>query len=407
MTPPPVGPDPSEPDLLPAGYQVLADVAAAASLQEGEAGALRVLRALTAGPSATRAVARASGLPVPVVAAVQNELRARGLVTGSKPAELSEPGRQLARTLSLCAVPALTGGCPTCQGRGTGLPVDLEPVVAELAELMAAAPAVDLSLDQSFCTAASKVRRVLQMIASGGLPAPGLLAVGDDDLVSLAVVAVGRALGVRLVGELGVVDVSADLLTFIAAQLDRAGSAAPRAVLVEHDLRRPLPEQLQGRFTAAMTDPPYTVPGARLFLSRAVQGLRPGPGRDVYFHFGPKGPGEWLEVCRTFTDLGLAPSAMIRNFSAYEGSGVLGGVSQLTHLVTAAPPEPVGQYDGVLYTAQLRAAAREFSCTGCDQRYLVEPGTDLPSVTVLKARGCARCGNTRFRPGRLSPSAAR
>jgi N4-bis(aminopropyl)spermidine synthase len=387
-------------DGLADAHQVLAAVAQAVSLQEGEAGVLRVLRVLAGpGPSATRAVSRASGLPVPVVAAVQNELRSRGFLTRLKPAALSPEGVRLARALCVAA-----GSMPVevvgFDGRGT-VPAHLQPVVDELADLMTAAPAVDLSLDQSFCTPESKVRRVLMMIATGGLPTPGLLAVGDDDLVSLAVVAVGRVLGIRLVGELGVLDVSADLLDFLAEQLGRTGPDSPTPVLVRHDLREPLPEQLRGRFTVAMTDPPYTVPGARLFLARALEGLRPGPGRDLYFHFGPKGPADWLEICAGFGELGLATWSMTRNFSEYQGSGVLGGVSHAVHLVTAGSPDPLGQYRGLLYTAELRAAAREYTCMGCGERYLVGPGREPAGIAVLKQAGCDRCGGTRFRPGRL------
>ena len=397
---------------LAAGYAVLDEVARAVSLQEGEAGVLRVLRLLATGPSATRLVSRGSGLPVPVVAAVQNELRSRGYLTTGKPAVLSADGERLAALLGVAAVPEVPG-CP-CDGRGTCVPDALRPAVDELAALMERAPAVDLTLDQSFCTAESKVRRVLQMLRSGGLPTPALLAVGDDDLVGLAVVVVGRALGVRLTAELGVVDVSADLLGFVAEELDRyaagagAGAGVPAPVLVRHDLRDPLPEPLRGRFTTAMTDPPYTVPGAALFLSRALEGLRPGPGRDVYLHFGPKGPAEWLELGRATAGLGLATVEMVRNFSEYEGSGVLGGVSHLTHLVTAGeePAEVAGVtpgagYTGVLYTAELRSAVREFRCTGCGARYLVGPGREPATVGELKRAGCPACGNDRFRPGPL------
>jgi predicted methyltransferase len=47
---------------------------------------------------------------------------------------------------------------------------------------------------------------------------------------------------------------------------------------------------LSDGFDLVMTDPPYTPEGARLFLSRAVEGLRPGPGWSIAFSFGPK-PG--------------------------------------------------------------------------------------------------------------------
>ena len=56
----------------------------------------------------------------------------------------------------------------------------------------------------------------------------------------------------------------------------------------------PLPGGLAGGFDVACTDPPYTVAGAELFLSRAVSALAPEPGRHVFFSFGARRPDETL-----------------------------------------------------------------------------------------------------------------
>ena len=94
-----------------------------------------------------------------------------------------------------------------------------------------------------------------------------------------------------------------------------------------------------------MTDPPYTVEGARLFLSRAVEGLRPGPGRAIAFSFGPKNPDDALRVQEAVTELGLTVQAMHRNFNEYVGAGIIGGTSHLQYLTTTARTAPV--VDGV------------------------------------------------------------
>ena len=60
--------------------------------------------------------------------------------------------------------------------------------------------------------------------------------------------------------------------------------------LIEHDLREPLPAELSGGFDVVVTDPPYTVAGAELFLSRAVAALAPQPGRHMFFSFGARRP---------------------------------------------------------------------------------------------------------------------
>lgn len=383
--------------------EVLAAVAGAAGLQEGDAGVRAVLRALERlEPASTRAVARQVGLPVPVVAAVLGELRSRGVVGVERPSRLTERGRRMLGDTSggegggaALADP----GCAECGGSTVVVPAALAPVVARLAEMMDGAPAVDLALDQSFATAETKVRRVLLMLRYGLLPAEDMLLLGDDDLMAPALAAVGAALGRRLARRLAVVDVSAELLDYIADRLDELGTPAE---LADHDLREPLPERLRGGFDLAMTDPPYTVAGAELFLSRAVRALRPGPGRSVVFSFGPKGPDDTLAVQRATVGLGLTVQAMHRNFNEYLGAGVLGNVSHLQWLSSTAGSAAADErHDGPLYTADQRAADREYRCAHCGTRIPVGPGRRWSTIGALRDAGCPRCGEHTFQPGQL------
>jgi predicted methyltransferase len=328
---------------------LLASVATAVGLQEGEPGVRRVLSAIRRlEPAATRDVSRRTGIPVPLVAAVSNELRRRGLVTRERPSRLTERGLAL-----LGGDPVADLCCPGCGGHGLLVPAVLQPVAQRLAARHDRVPRADVTLDQSHCTVATKLRRVALLLSLDILPADSLLLLGDDDLMSLAIAEAGVALGRPLVRRLAVVDVSAELLDFIH---DGLPEQPTHVDLVRHDLREPLPRRLRGRFPAAMTDPPYTAAGARLFLSRAVEGLLPGPGRSIAFSFGPKGPDDTLAVQRAIAEVGLAVQATYRNFNEYEGSGVLGGVSHLSWLVTTAVTESTvpGHFPGPLYTAQVR-----------------------------------------------------
>ena len=72
---------------------VAAAVAAAVGLAEGPAGVRAVLREIARGAGSTRAVGRAAALPLPVVAAVQGELRSRGVLTTDRPSRLTAAGR--------------------------------------------------------------------------------------------------------------------------------------------------------------------------------------------------------------------------------------------------------------------------------------------------------------------------
>ena len=351
------------------------------------------------GQASTRAVSRQIGLPLPIVAAVNNELRTRGVLTRDRPSKLTVRGLDL---LGAELAPAPVGARPAAVASGPdqdGLPAELAALIEPLTALVAEMPGADPTLDQSHCTPDTKLRRVRLMLRYGLLPARALLVVGDDDLMALTVAMVGAALGTPLVERLAVVDVSTELLDFIDDRLD------VRASLVQQDLRDPLLDGLRGGFDVAMTDPPYTTEGARLFLSRAVEGLEPGPGRSVVFSFGPKGPEDALEVQESITDLGLVIQALHRDFNAYHGAGVIGGRSHLQHLTTSARTAPVldGSYEGPLYTADKRSADRRYLCLSCGARHEVGPGAQWTTIAVLKEAGCPGCGASRFRPLQLVP----
>ncbi|WP_075737378.1 GNAT family N-acetyltransferase [Streptomyces acidiscabies] len=384
-----------------AADRVLSEVAAAVRLQEGPPGIRSVLRALRRlEPASTKELSRATSLPVPIVAAVGNELRRRDLVTKERPSRLTPAGRALLGELGMDL--ALDATCTTCDGRELVIPDVLDEAVRRLTALMADGPAADLAIDQSHCTPETKVRRVLALLTAGVLPGGSLLLIGDDDLVSLAVAVVGDVLGTPIVERVTVVDISAEILAYIQ---EVAGTLGTRVETVEHDLREPLPEQLRDRFDVAMTDPPYTPEGARLFLSRAVEGLRPGAAHSVFFSFGGKSPDQMLAVQREIMDLGLVTHGHIRNFNEYEGSGILGGVGFFQHLLTTSTTAPThtGDFTGPLYTGDKRTRARRYECMSCGTVVEVGPGAKWASVGALRAEGCPNCGKGPFRPGQLVP----
>ncbi|MDQ0961697.1 putative methyltransferase/GNAT superfamily N-acetyltransferase/DNA-directed RNA polymerase subunit RPC12/RpoP [Streptomyces sp. B4I13] len=381
---------------------VLTEVADAVRLQEGPPGVRSVLRALRRlAPASTKDLSRATGLPVPIVAALGNELRRRGIVTTQRPSRLTEAGQELVARLGMDLV--LDATCRACDGRELVIPDVLDEAVRRLRALMESGPAADMAIDQSHCTAETKVRRVLALLTAGALPGGSLLLVGDDDLISLAVAVVGDVLGGPIVEQVTVVDISEEILDHIRKT---AAGLGTRVETVRHDLRLPLPAALHGQHDVAMTDPPYTPEGARLFLSRAVEGLRPGPAHSVFFSFGGKSPDEMLEVQREIMALGLVTNGYIRNFNEYEGSGILGGVGFFQHLLTttSTAPSHLGEFSGPLYTGDKRTRQREYTCAACDARIRVGPGARWTSVAALRADGCPNCGKGPFRPGRLVPA---
>jgi predicted methyltransferase len=378
------GPDPLDADA------VAAEVAGAVGLAEGPAGVRAVLREIARGAGSTRAVGRAAGLPLPLVAAVQGELRTRGVLTADRPARLTDAGRA-----AFDAGAAVSGRCPACAGRGV-LDTAAADLTAALTPAAAAVPPVRVELDQTHCTPQTKTRRVLAMHDAGALAGRRVLVLGDDDLVSLALAEFAREHGSGP-AEVTVVELDPALAGFLRDRL--AGAPFPARV-VEHDLADPLPADLLGRFDTVQTDPPYTVAGASLFLDRAASALRPGPGAEVFVSLGVRRPAETVALQQAMTRLGLAVRALSPGFNDYVGAGVLGGTSSLWHLVAAGPveggpPDP-GPGDAV-YTGEGRNR-RRYVCAHCGTAQTVGVGRRWRTVGELKEAGCPRCGGHTFRP---------
>lgn len=311
-------------------------VAAAVGLAEGTRGVRAVLAALARlEPVSVRALGRAADLPVPIVAAICNELRRAGQISEIRPVQFTFEGRRRFKA----SAHAIAAVCPGCGGRRIALPPEVARLRVGLADVAAAAPPPLVELDQCHCTPKTKLRRVLAMHEADAIAERRILLLGDDDLISVALLRFVRTFGVRI-EEVVVVDVDDRLLTFIGSEL---GGAPFPFRCVQHDLRQPF----AGRFDTVVTDPPYTAAGAKLFLTRA-RAVLADDGADVFFSYGSRRPGVQFAVQQTLAELGLEIRSLTRDFNDYVGAGVLGGTSHLYHLT----PCGVAADDELLYTAR-------------------------------------------------------
>ncbi len=366
---------------------IVAEVAAAVGLAEGEAGVRDVIRVIARSePIATSQISREAELPVPLVTAVCNELRKRGVVDKTRPVRLTAAARELTSRTRVDVV------CACCAGLGLAVPASLGGLAQELERIAAGAPQARPDLDQTHCTVATKIHRVLRLQEAGALDGRDVLLLGDDDLVAVAIDRFARLTGVA--ASVTVVDSDPAVLSWIGEQTQGSGIR-----LVEHDLRQPLPDDLAGAFDVVCTDPPYTVPGAELFLSRAVSALRPRPGGHVFFSFGARRPAETLATQRLIAGLGLVLRSLTPNFNSYVGAGILAGTSHLYHLRSAelvaeldGDQLVVGEYTGPLYTAQTRGdRVRPYRCAKCAAVHEVG-AAPWGTIGELKAAGCPSCG---------------
>jgi N4-bis(aminopropyl)spermidine synthase len=389
---------------------VLRRVAERAQLREGAQGIESVLRAIfraqhdpSAEPLTGRALARIVRMPVPVVTAVRRELEHEGLVEPGPHIRLTEEGLAALHGWGWSAGAKETSAsavCTHCGGTGV-LPQGKawQQVLSSLRKHFQDNPGVDVTLDQSHCTPETNLRRVAYMHEHGALEGKDVLVLGDDDSLSAGIALAGKALSTsgRLARRVVAMDTDERILRHLR---DIAVSEGVIVGLIKHDLRSPIAEELNGEFDTVATDPPYTLAGLKLFLSRAIDAVKPENGR-IFLSFGHRPPDEQVQVQMAIAEMGLVIEQVIPNFNQYVGAGVLAGVSDmyLLSVTPATAPLVEGEYTGALYTGQSRPTLRMYVCTECNTQVAVggEAGGQYSTIEELKAEGCPNCGSHSFR----------
>ena len=199
-------------------------------------------------------------------------------------------------------------------------------------------------LDQVYATTDTVIRRA-RLLIEAGEHQRGLVFVGDDDLTSAAVQLAGARCKVTAL------DSDQDVLDLLAAQARERGW---ELVTVHHDLRKPIPKRMRGRFGAAFTDPPYAVEGFRLFVSRAVEMLKPDGRLYVCFGQSRRASERGLHKQRVLGESGLLVEAVLEDFNHYHGAESIGSRSALWRCRVTAQTKPLvrGEAEGELYTSR-------------------------------------------------------
>lgn len=205
---------------------------------------------------------------------------------------------------------------------GTQVGLDGTELAARMAELAAGLPPSRWRLDHVPATAETMARRAQYLAGEYELDGASVLSLGDHDLTSLAVGLVAPD------AELTVLDIDERILDYVAESAGRLGYPLTAAWA---DLRLALPPSLVGTADLVFTDPPYTTEGIRLFLTRALEALRPTGHERLAFCFGT---GERhlvkaLEVQSLLGDLRLVLEAMLPGFNHYAGAEAIGARSEL------------------------------------------------------------------------------
>jgi len=156
----------------------------------------------------------------------------------------------------------------------------------------------------------SAVSKVAYAISKGDATNKSVVCIGDDDLTSIIFALSGVPKRILAV------DIDKYLLEMIEEYSEKNRLAIET---LHHDLKKPIPERYRNSFDLFITEPPDTVDGISLFVSRGVELLKNGDGMIGYCGISPTAcpPLGLLEVQRNFTSMGLLITERIPKYSDY------------------------------------------------------------------------------------------
>lgn len=242
------------------------------NLKEGEACITHFLTSLYLNPHiSTRDLSLALFIPVPVATAIKKEFQKCGLVLQERGVVLSDKGIEFVEE-ELGYKGVYRDKLYQILQNEDIRKRQIDELAIKYKGVFEDRPSVDVTVDQAKGTPETAFKRAMLCLETGSLIGKKLLCVGDDDLVSIALGLLLKELGVKShKTEICVFDIDDRYINYI----ESIATLMDLPVKCYHtDLREPLPLHYTDYFDAFFTDPPYTLNGLSLFLSRGVSVLK-------------------------------------------------------------------------------------------------------------------------------------
>lgn len=375
------------PDRHKDNSSLLKIISEKAKLEEGGEAVRKILREVFRSKKiGTKELAYFARLPVPVTAAVRRELENEGLLTRNGGAFLTKKGEKFIKEqLGLVYQQRLV--CPACQGKSIQIPDRFAPILEKLKKHFRTRPKPLPWLDQAYGTPETALLRALFMLEKGDIEGRRIVFLGDDDYTSIAVGFLRAAKGIT------VVDIDPRLLETIQFISKKENL---HITCVESDLRMMLPQHLHHKYDVIFTDPPYTITGLTLFISRGITALQQRKGASIYLAFAHQPPRRMLRVQKTLSAMGLAIVEKFLRFNTYEGAEMFANTTFLARLETTEKTKPLVRkaFDGKIYTGEISQTIRTYQCQ-CGKQVNVGATEIIRTVEELKAIGCPTCEKTK------------
>lgn len=207
-------------------------------------------------------------------------------------------------------------------------------------------PTSKRNYDQFTATVETSARRVALFDFLGDLKGKQVLFLGDDDFTSVVTA------NTKLTQEVTALDIDERILDSLGGISDELNLGIRR---IRHDLKKPIPIELRGKFDTVFTDPPYTPEGIKLFVSRALEAInKQNQTARVYVCYGnsDRAKERFLPIQEVLTDAGLMLRWVFDRFNRYHGAESIGSASSLFVAEVTPKTKPLirGNYDKQIYT---------------------------------------------------------
>jgi len=252
--------------------------------------------------------------PLPLVTTVLEVLHEKELIRLSSGISLTEKGYELIESFGISKTERLF--CECCGGRGLSTE-SFEEVLREFISLTSERPEPKHEFDQAYVTPETIIARVALMFSRGDLRGKDIFVLGDDDLISIALMLTG------LPKRIAVLDIDERLINFIENAASQIGFE--KIDVFVFDLRDPLPDYAKGKFSTFITDPPETPEAIRCFIGRGISSLK-GPGCAGYFGLTriESSLDKWRELQKILlNEFNVVITDLIKEFNEYVNWGYL------------------------------------------------------------------------------------
>ncbi|NPD87973.1 MAG: bis-aminopropyl spermidine synthase family protein [Asgard group archaeon] len=372
-------------------FSELSDIQKNVELREGILGLIRLLGLIERFQSVTmRKVSQESNIPVPICTAVRNEFikqnwcerDANGTITTSLGKEV----------LQILGVVGENITCSKCSGEGLIFPKEKYQKELELLTKYCEMRGIPNTLiDQSYATSETSLSRVLFMNHNFDLIHQNFAFLGDSDLTSIALGMFAPST-CRIV----VFDIDQRLKEII----DLANKQLNLSIeFVEIDLKKPLQNEFINQFNCIITDPPYTLNGTSLFVSRGIELITSDNEGVIYLSFPTKAPNEMVQFQKNLSEMNCLMTDIIPKFNKYIGAQKIGGVSTLFRLLVVPPaiPKIKGSFNKPIYTGEASPTIRFYQCLDCRKTIKVGHREKYQTIEQLKKQSCPNCKSVKFR----------